>query len=99
MSSEDTKILAFIEYQKSDKAPFINYADLEYIKEKTDGCKNIPEKLSATKISKHIPSAFAMSTRSSSRSIESKHNAYRGKYCMKNFCESLREHTMENINF
>ena len=31
MPSEDTKILEFNQYQISDKAPFIIYADLEYI--------------------------------------------------------------------
>ena len=40
MSSKDTKILKFNKYQKSDKAPFIIYADLEYLIEKIDGCKN-----------------------------------------------------------
>ena len=29
MASEDTKILQFNQYQKSGKAPFIIYADLE----------------------------------------------------------------------
>ena len=40
MPSEDTKILEFNQYKKSDKAPFIIYADLECIIEKIDGCKN-----------------------------------------------------------
>ena len=40
---EDTKILEFHQYQKSDKAPFIVYAGLEFLKEKIDGCKNNPE--------------------------------------------------------
>ena len=31
MPSEETKILEFNQYQKSDKAPFITYADLECI--------------------------------------------------------------------
>ena len=48
MPSEDTKILEFNQYQKSDKAPFIIYADLECIIEKTDGCKNNPENSSTT---------------------------------------------------
>ena len=43
MPSEDTKILEFNQYQKSDKAPFIIYANLGCIMEKTDGCKNNPE--------------------------------------------------------
>ena len=38
MSSEDTKIFEFNQYQKSDKIPFIIYGDLEFIKEKIDGC-------------------------------------------------------------
>ena len=49
MSSEDTKILEFNQYQKSDKAPFIIYADLECIIEKIDGCKNNSENSSTTK--------------------------------------------------
>ena len=45
MPSEDTKILEleFNQYQKFDKAPFLIYADLECLVEKTDGCKNSPE--------------------------------------------------------
>ena len=33
------------------------------------------------------------------KSIENKHDLYRGKDCMKKFCESLREHVMKIINF
>ena len=31
--------------------------------------------------------------------IESKHNLYCGKYCMKKFCESSREHAKNVIDF
>ena len=31
--------------------------------------------------------------------IENKHNLYRGKDCMKNFCETLREHLKNVIDF
>ena len=61
MPSEDAKTLEFNQYQKSDKAPFIIYADLECIIEKIDGCKNNPENSSTTKVSKHIPLGFSMS--------------------------------------
>ena len=44
---EDTKILEFNQYQKSDKAPFIIYVDFKYIIEKIDGCKNNPENQSS----------------------------------------------------
>ena len=78
MPSEDTKILKLSQYQKSDEAPFIIYADLECILEKIDGWKNNPKNSSTTKVSEHIPSGFSMSTISAFRSIENKHNVYRG---------------------
>ena len=51
-------MLEFNQYQKSDKAPFIMYADLECIIEKIDECKNNPENSTTAKVSKHIPSGF-----------------------------------------
>ena len=50
MPSEDTNILEFNQYQKSDKTPSINYADLEFLIKKVDGSKNNPEKLSKIKV-------------------------------------------------
>ena len=41
MPSEDTKILEFNQYQKSDKTPSISYVDLECIIEKSDGLEII----------------------------------------------------------
>ena len=58
MLFEDTKILDFNEYQKSDKTLFIIYADFECIIEKIYECKNNPENLFTTKLSDHIPSGF-----------------------------------------
>ena len=43
MHSEDTKILEFNQHQKSDKAPFIIYADAECLIEEIDRCKNNTE--------------------------------------------------------
>ena len=99
MSSDDTKILEFNQYEKSDKAPFIIYVDLECIIEKINGYKNNRENSYTINVSEHIPSGFSMSTISSFRSIENKHDAYRGKDCMKKFCEFLREHAIKIINF
>ena len=55
MSSVDTKILKFNQYQKSDKAQFIFYGDLECLIEKIDGCKNNPESSFTAKVSERIP--------------------------------------------
>ena len=56
------KILEFNQYIKSDKIPYIIYADIESLVKKIDHCKNNPEKLSARKIGKHIPCRYSMST-------------------------------------
>ena len=98
MLSEDNKILEFDQYQKFHKAPFITYGDLECIIEKIDECKDNPENLSTTKVIEHIPLSFSMSTISSFRSIENKHEVYRGKVCMKKFCEFLWEHAIKIID-
>ena len=97
MSFEDIEILEFNQYQKSDEVPFVIYADLECFIEKTDGCKNSPENSFTTKKGEDIPSGFSMSTISSLKNIENKHGVYRGKDCVKKFCECLREHAMKII--
>ena len=86
MRFSKTKLLEFNQFQKSDKVPFIIYANLECIIEKIDGCKKNPENSSTTKVSEHIPSGFSMYTISLFRSIEDKHDIYRRKNCMKTFC-------------
>ena len=99
MPSKDIKILEFNQYQKSDKTRFIIYSDLECLIKMIDGCKDNPENLSTTKIDKHIPSGFTMSTILSFTSTENKHVVHRGKDCMKKFCEHLRQHAVKIINF
>ena len=59
MPSEETKILEFYQYRKSDKAPFIVYADLKCIIRKIYGCKNNQEYSSTTKVSEYIPSTIS----------------------------------------
>ena len=51
MHSEDTKMLGFNQYRKSDKEAFIIYADLESLIIKIDECKNNPEESYTTKVS------------------------------------------------
>ena len=40
---------------KSDKTPYIIYADIESLIKKSDGCVSNPENSSTTKIGEHIP--------------------------------------------
>ena len=77
MSSKDTKISEFNQYQKFNKSQFFIYADLECLIKKINACKNNTENSFTTKASEHIPSAFSMSTISSFKSIENKYDVYR----------------------
>ena len=77
LSSEDTKILEFNQYPKSDKSPFIIYTNLEFLIERIDGCKNNLENLSAATVGKHMPSDFLMCTMLSFKSTENKDYVYR----------------------
>ena len=74
MSAVDTKILELNQYQNTDKAPFIIYANVECIIEKIDECKNNPVNSSITKANEHIPSGFSMSTIYSFRKMKNKHD-------------------------
>ena len=74
MPSKDTKMLKFVQYQKSDKALFFIYANLECFIEKIDGCKHNHENSYTAKVGKHIPSGFSMYTISSFKNIENKHD-------------------------
>ena len=78
-------ILEFNQYMKSDKMPYIIYADTESLTKEVDGYVNNPEKSSTTKFGEHIPCGYLMSTIWALDNIENKHNSYRGKDCMKHF--------------
>ena len=71
MPPEDTKMLEFNQYHKSDKAPFIIYEDLECLIEKIDRCKSNRGNSSTAKVGEHIPSGFSVSKISSFKNIES----------------------------
>ena len=60
--SEKDNILELNQYMESDKMPYIVYADIESLIKKIDGCVNNPENSSRTKVGKHIPCGYSMST-------------------------------------
>ena len=62
MPEEHNKILKYNEGEESMNSPFIGYADLECLLEKTNTCLNNPEKSSTTKINKHTPSGYSLFT-------------------------------------
>ena len=58
MPSEKDKILEVNQYRKSDKMPYIIYADIESLIRKINGCANNPESSSTTKIDQHFPCGY-----------------------------------------
>ena len=66
---------------------------------KTDGCTNNSESSSTTKIDECIPCWYSRSTILAFDHIENKHTLYPGKDCKEQFCESLREHEKNIIDF
>ena len=99
MPNEDNKILKYNHGEKSIKAPFIIYADLESSLEKMSTCYDSPEKSSTNKINKHTPFGYSLFTYCSFDETKNMLNHDRGKTCMKNFCLDLREHATKIINY
>ena len=79
--------------------PYIIYADIESLIRKIDACASNPKKSSTMKIDKHITCGYSMSTIWGFDHIENKNSLYRGKDCMKKFCDSLKEHAKNIILF
>ena len=90
MLYKNTKILGFNQYQKSDKTPFIIFAEFESLIEKIDGCKCNPERPSTTKVGEHVPYCFSMSIIISFKDIENKHDVCRGKKIHENVLRILK---------
>ena len=98
MHEKDNKILKYNYREKSMKAPFIIYADLESFFEKISTCHSNPEKSSTTKINKHTPSGYSLFTQCSFDKTKNRFNYYRSKDCIKKFCLGLKKHATKIIN-
>ena len=99
MPKEDNKILKYNHGEKSMKVPFIIYADLESLLEKTSTCHNNPKKSSTAKINKHTLSGYSLFTHCSFDITKNKLDYYRDKNCRENFCMDLKEHATKIINY
>ena len=84
--------------EKSLKAPFSFFLDLECILKKLQSNQNNPEKSYTEKKARHEPSGWALYTRCSFDKKENKLNYYRGIDCIVKLCKKLKEETMEIIS-
>ena len=99
MPNEDNKIIKYNHGEKSMKAPFIIYTDLECLLEKISACYNNPEESSTTEIKKHTPSGYSLLKHCSFDKTKNNLDYYRGDDCMKNSCVDLRKHATKIINY
>ena len=94
------KILKYNPGEKSLKAPFSIYLDLEFtLLKKEQSCQNNPGKSYTEKKAKHEPSGWAMFTKCSFDGAENKLDYYRGRDCIEKLCKKLKEHTIKIINY
>ena len=99
MLDKDNNILKHNHGEKSMQVPFIIYADVESLLEKSRTCHNNPKESSTTKINKHTPSRFSLFTHCSFDNTKCRLDYYSGQDCMKMFCKDLKEHATKIINY
>ena len=85
--------------KKSLKVPFIICADLECLLQKINTCQNNHEKSYTEKKTVHKASGYSLITCCSFDKSENERKYYRGKDCMKIFCEDLKDQAMKIINY
>ena len=85
--------------EKSLKAPFTIYADLENILIKQQSCQNNPNESYTERKAIHEPCGYSLDLVSSFNSKQNKHSFYRGKDCIKKFCGDLKELAAIIINY
>ena len=98
MPTEDNKILKYNHGEKSLKAPFKIYVDLESLLPKMRSCQNNPEKSYIDRKVKHKPSGYSWSLICSFDATKNKHYFYRERDCIEKFCKDLKGLAVEIIN-
>ena len=84
--------------KKSLKHPFVIYADLESLLLKMNTC-NYNNKSYTTTKALHKPSGYSLLTSCSFDKSENKQTSYRGRHCVKRFCDDLKEHVTRITNY
>ena len=99
MPTEDNNKLKYNHGEKSLKAPFAIYADLECLLIKQQSCQNNLNESYTERKAMHEPCGYSLDLVSSFDSKQNKHNFYRGKDCIKRFCSDLKELATKIIDY
>ena len=90
MPNEENKILEYKENQKSQKAPFVIYSDLECLLEKTNDDNNGNKQ--TTTVNNQTPSGYSIYTQCPFDDNKNKVDYYRGEDYIEKFTDHLKEH-------
>ena len=99
MPDDDNSILKSKPEKKSLKHAFVICADLGCLLLKINTCDNNLNKSDTIAKALHKPSGYSLVTCCSFDKSENEQTYYRGKDCMKKFCNDLKEHVNRIINF
>ena len=93
------KMLKYNHGQKSLKAPFTIFLDLECLLKKVHSCHNNFEKIFTERNAMYEPSIWAIFKKYSFDETENKLDYYRGIDCIKKLPEKLKDHVSKIINY
>ena len=79
--------------------PHVIYADIESLLKKMDTCTNDPDKSSTTQKNKHEMCGYSLITHCSFDEKNNKIDYYRGKGCLKKFCQDLRKQAKSVVDY
>ena len=96
---EDEKISKYNHGENSLKAPFIIYADLEFILRKEQSRQNNPKNSYTEREAKHKPSGYSWSLICSFDATKNRYNFYRGKDFIQRFCKDVKDLAIEISNY
>ena len=99
MSDDDDNILESKPRKKALKHAFVIYADLECLLLKINTCNNTPNKSYTIAKELHKTSGYFLLKSCSFDKSENKQTYYRGRDCMKRFCDDLKEHVTRIVNY
>ena len=99
MSRWDEETLKYYHGEKSLKAPFVIYLDLECLLLKIISCQNNPKNSYTERKAQHEPSGWAVFTNCSFDATKYKLEYYRGIDCIKELCKKLKDHALKIINY
>ena len=99
MPESSNKILKHNLGEKSLKARFTYFLDLECILKKLQPTQDNPEKSYTEKKARHKHSGWSLYTKCSYDKKENRLDYYRGKDCIEKLCKKLKEQAIKIINY